>query len=121
MRDLLDPITPEQIDLFMVTYGRYFLSRDLETIHSMLESSTQADWKRLIETKFYDPSVITIFSLVGGYFGLDRFMRDDVTNGVLKLITCGGLGIWTMVDWFISAELTAKKNFELFLDVMDKE
>lgn len=121
MRDLLDPVTEHQIDLFMITHSKYFLSRDLETVRTIPESATQADWKRLMEVRFYDPAVITMFSLVGGYFGLDRFMRDDVTMGVLKLITCGGLGIWTMVDWFISAEETAKKNFELFLNVMEKQ
>jgi hypothetical protein len=32
--------------------------------------------------------------------------------GVAKLLTCGGLGIWTIVDWFLIMERTKEVNFE---------
>ncbi len=46
---------------------------------------------------------ILIISFVAGYLGLDKFYKGDVTLGVLKLITCGGLGVWYIVDLAIEA------------------
>ncbi|UCH51945.1 MAG: TM2 domain-containing protein [Chloroflexota bacterium] len=46
---------------------------------------------------------ILIISFLGGYFGLDRFYRGEVALGVIKLITCGGFGVWYLVDVAIAA------------------
>ena len=37
-----------------------------------------------------------------GSLGVDRFMRGQVGVGILKLITVGGIGIWSLIDFIIA-------------------
>ena len=45
-----------------------------------------------------------------GIFGADRFYLGDIGLGILKLITCGGVGIWAIVDLIITGMGNRKDN-----------
>jgi TM2 domain-containing membrane protein YozV len=53
-------------------------------------------------------SVTFLLSLFLGYFGVDRFYLGQVGLGIVKLITCGGCGIWTLIDVIITGIGTQK-------------
>lgn len=55
------------------------------------------------------------FSFLWGTFGVDRFYLGKVWTGILKLITLGGLGIWTLVDLstIMSGSMRDKQGREL--------
>lgn len=66
--------------------GNWFLASDVPGIFS------DRDW------------VITLLiSLFLGTLGIDRFYLGYTSLGVLKLITCGGCGIWALIDVILIA------------------
>lgn len=65
-----------------------------------------------------DPTTILIVSLLAGSLGIDRFMLGDTGLGVGKLLTCGGFGIWAIVDWFIIMGRTREVNFQKVMSII---
>lgn len=52
-----------------------------------------------ISEKGFVPTVLLCFFLGG--FGIHRFYVGKVGTGILMLLTLGGLGIWTIVDFIM--------------------
>lgn len=64
---------------------------------------------------YHNPVIILVISIFLGYLGIDRFMLGQTGLGVLKLVTCGGLGIWTLIDWFLVMDVAKEQNFQKFM------
>ena len=41
-------------------------------------------------------ALVLCFSL--GIFGVHRFYTGNVLSGIVQLLTCGGMGIWVLID-----------------------
>lgn len=55
----------------------------------------------LFSSREWLPTLLISFFL--GIFGIDRFYLGYTGLGVLKLITCGGFGIWALIDFILIA------------------
>ena len=51
------------------------------------------------QTKGYSFIVTLILCWVFGIFGVHRFYTGNTDIGVGQLLTCGGLGIWSLIDF----------------------
>ena len=60
-----------------------------------------------------DPTIAIILGIFLGGLGIDRFYIDSVGIGIGKLLTCGGLGIWYLIDLFLIIDATKQKNYEI--------
>ena len=47
--------------------------------------------------------VALLLSILVGWLGVDRFYLGYVGLGILKLLTCGGLGVWSIIDIILIA------------------
>lgn len=44
-----------------------------------------------------------VLSIFLGGLGIDRFYLGRIGTGILKLLTFGGFGLWTFIDWILIA------------------
>jgi len=102
----------QKVDMFLMSYGKYFEGFQLMAIRERMLKLDESKSIQLLATNLKDPTTMLIVSLIGGHFGIDRFMLGEVGLGVAKLLTCGGLGIWTIVDWFLVMGRTREINMQ---------
>ena len=104
----------QKVDMFIMSNAKFFESHHLSIIRERLLQIDESRWAQIQVMQFKDPTTSIIISLLAGTFGIDRFFIGDTGLGIGKLVTCGGGGIWAMVDWFLIMPATRQKNFENF-------
>ncbi len=103
----------QQADQLLMTYSQKFPPECFSSIkEKLLEVEYQPAMLALSQMK--DPLVMLIISIFGGGLGIDRFLIGDTGLGIGKLITCGGCGIWALIDCFLIMDATRQKNAQKF-------
>lgn len=100
-----------KVDMFILSNGKFFESNQLMHIRERLLNMDDSKWSVIQTLQFKDPTTSIIVSILAGTWGIDRFIIGDTGLGIAKLLTCGGLFIWTVVDWFLIMGATREKNF----------
>lgn len=107
-----------KVDMYMMSNSKYFEGHNLPAIRERLLALDDDKWPMIQMVQFKDPTTALLISIFAGAYGIDRFYIGDTGMGVGKLLTCGGLGIWAIVDWFLIQGATKQKNLERFNQAM---
>jgi TM2 domain-containing membrane protein YozV len=102
----------QKVDMFVMSNSKFFESHHLHAIRERLIEVDDSNWAMLSTVELKDPTTSLIISILAGALGIDRFLIGDTGLGIGKLLTCGGLGIWTIVDWFLIQSATKEKNLQ---------
>jgi|SRR5690606_7430310 len=108
----------QKVDMFMMMNSKNFESQHLGIIREKLLNADESRWAAAQTVAIKDPTTALIISILIGQLGIDRFYIGDTGLGVAKLLTCGGLGIWAIVDWFLIMGATREKNMEAMQQVL---
>lgn len=104
--------------LFVISNRDKFPEESFISIKSRLSSCDEDKLDLINVMQFKNPIVSIILSVFIGSLGADRFYIGDTGLAVLKLLTCGGVGIWTIIDWFLIMGATRERNLKKLISVL---
>lgn len=102
----------DKTQLYLLENAKKFRPIDAEILRQALQNADDEKIFRISAVEVRDPTMMFIISFFAGSFGVDRFLLGQTGLGVGKLLTCGGLGIWAIIDLFLIMDATKKSNFE---------
>ncbi|MFW5656096.1 MAG: TM2 domain-containing protein [Bacteroidota bacterium] len=109
----------KKIDMFFYAYGNRFPAYRMMMIQSMLEKLDDQRFFMVQTQQYKDPILMLVISILVGHFGVDRILLGQIGLGIAKLLTCGGLGIWTLIDWFLIMNETREVNFQMLTNMVN--
>ncbi|MDO4476388.1 MAG: TM2 domain-containing protein [Clostridia bacterium] len=101
----------QKVEQFLAANGKFFPAEKIPAIKQRLLDADESKAAVVECIGFKDPTMLLVISILVGALGVDRFMLGDIGLGVAKLLTAGGCGIWSIVDWCIITNKTKEYNY----------
>ncbi|MFA6736874.1 MAG: TM2 domain-containing protein [Saccharofermentanales bacterium] len=108
----------DKVDMYVMSKGKYFPPEKMPYIREKLLSFDEQRFSVASALDLKDPTTLLIISILIGSLGVDRFMLGETGLGIAKLLTVGGCGIWTIIDWFSVQKRTREQNFNKIMAIM---
>lgn len=102
----------QKVDIFLQIHSGELPAARIPYIRERMLHMDERKLDMVTMSSFKSPTTSLIISIFLGGWGIDRFLIGDIGIGIGKLITCGGMGLWTIIDWFLIQERTREVNFE---------
>lgn len=109
----------QSLNTLMIALNDKLSSSDLMYVLDKAKSLPNDAMMPLLSTELKSPTTSLIISFLGGSIGIDRFYVGDTGLGILKLITCGLGGIWSLVDLFLISGRTREVNSQKVLMLLN--
>ena len=99
----------EKIDQFIMVNADKFPQLMIEQIRQKLEKLDESKESMLMAMEWKSPKVALLLAIFVSF--ADRMYLGQVGLGVAKLLTCGGVGIWSLVDLFSAMSRARMYNY----------
>ena len=109
-------VNPDFVQQYIMANANFFPEGSVNELGARLSKLSQNQFNAIQGIQLKDPMIMLLLSLFLGGWGVDRFLLKETGLGVVKLLTCGGCGIWTIIDWFLVMNKTREFNQKLVLD-----
>ncbi len=110
----------KKVEQFLVMNSKCLPASKAMFLKEKLLEMDDSKFVLLQTVSFQDPQLIMILSIFLGGLGVDRFMLGDTGMGILKLLTCGGLGILWIMDIVSSQDRAKEKNFQTIVEILQQ-
>jgi TM2 domain-containing membrane protein YozV len=115
MEIIRDKIDKSKVDFFIAANADKFDAASLKAVRETLSGMTDEQFMMIQGSgELRDPTLMLVVSLLLGW---DRFFLDDIAMGLVKIITCGGFGIWWLIDLFTVIDRTKQYNFRRLMQI----
>lgn len=107
--------------MFLMARNDYFPADALPLLREKLLSADDELASAMWSMDIIRPDVSLTLSLLFGFVGLsgiDRVYIGQIGLGVLKFLTLGGLGIWTIIDWFMIRDAVRRRNYDNLMKLL---
>lgn len=104
-------MTAEKVDLFFLNNKQMFPEEKIVYMREKMLAMDEGRYELVNSIQLKNPTTVLIISILFGVAGIDRFLIGDFGLGFLKLITLGGLGVWAIVDIFLTYKKAREQNF----------
>lgn len=104
-----------KVDQFVMTNADKFPEFAQIQIREKLEKMDDDRSNQLLTVSWKTPLTTFLLAFFLGGFGADRFYLGQTGLGVVKLLTCGGAGIWAFIDLFTAFGRTKTFNINRFM------
>ena len=107
-----------RVDTYIMCNAQFLPAEKIHYIKERLLTLTDSQWTNIQCMQLKNPTTSILISLFAGPLGIDRFYVGDTGLGIGKLITCGGFGLWTIIDWFLIMGVTREKNYQMLMTIL---
>lgn len=59
--------------------------------------------------------VVALCAIFVGEFGVHRFLLGDTTGGIIRIVTCGGCGLLSLVEGIIYLMKTDEEFYQTYV------
>ena len=108
----------QKIDMFLAQNAEKLPKDKIYVLQEALAKLDDSKAMHIQTIEFKDPTTVLILAILLGGYGIDRFMLGEAGLGVAKLLTCGGGGIWAIIDMFTAQDRTRQYNYKKLQEVL---
>lgn len=108
-------MSPELVQSFLVRYSDCFDTMAIIDVQNKLNELDDSKFGVVMSMNLQKPTIILLIAILLGW---ERFFLDDISAGVLKVLTCQGLGIWWLIDIFTAQRRTYQYNYRRFTETL---